>query len=96
MAERRGDGFVLGEAEAPISFSTFVLGLASTALIHLGERPEPEGGAIGVDLVLAKQTLDLLELLQRKTRGNLEAEEERLFQALLTDLRLKFLQKSKG
>ncbi|MFT3835508.1 MAG: DUF1844 domain-containing protein [Myxococcaceae bacterium] len=96
MAERRGDGFVLGDADAPISFSTFVLGLASTALIHLGERPDPERNETGVDLVLAKQTLDLLELLQRKTRGNLDAEEDRLFQALLTDLRLKFLQKSKA
>jgi hypothetical protein len=95
MAERRGEGFVLGDAGAPISFSTFVLGLASTALIHLGEQPDPEHDAVTVDLALAKQTLDLLELLQAKTRGNLEAEEERLFQALLTDLRLKYLQKSK-
>ncbi len=95
MAERRGEGFVLGDAGAPISFSTFVLGLASTTLIHLGEQPDPERHAVSVDLVLARQTLDVLELLQHKTRGNLDAEEERLFQAILTDLRLKFLEKSK-
>jgi hypothetical protein len=95
MAERRGDGFVLGEAGSPISFSTFVLGLASTALIHLGEQPDPDHKGTGVDLVLARQTLDVLELLQRKTKGNLDAEEDRLFQAILTDLRLKFVEKTK-
>ena len=95
MTERRGDGFVWGEAQASISFSTFVLGLASTALIHLGEQEEPESKTLRVDLTLARQTLDLLEMLQQKTKGNLAADEERLFQALLTDLRLKYLEKSK-
>ena len=41
------------------------------------------------------ETLDLLEMLQQKTKGNLQADEERLFQALLTDLRLKYLQKTR-
>lgn len=93
MAERRGETFVMqGEtASGPISFSTFILGLASTTLIHLGEAPDPETGQRAPSLELAKQSLDLLDLLERKTKGNLTTEEQKLFQSLLTDLRLKFV-----
>lgn len=95
MAERRGETFVMEEQgpEGPISLSTFVLGLASTALIHLGDAPHPEGG--GPNMVLARQTLDLIELLETKTRGNLTQDEERLFASVLTDLRLRFVAKSR-
>ncbi|MBL8924053.1 MAG: DUF1844 domain-containing protein [Myxococcaceae bacterium] len=92
MTERRGETFVMEDAE-PVSFSTFVLGLASSALIHLGEAPNPETGAATVNLVLARQSLDLLDLLKQKTRGNLTVEEEQLFTSLLTDLRLRFVHK---
>lgn len=93
MAERRGETFVMGEAVAnePISFSTFILGLASTTLIHLGEAPDPETGQRTPNGELAKQSLDLLDLLERKTKGNLTPDEQRLFQSLLTDLRLKYV-----
>ncbi len=92
MAERRGETFVMGEVESePISFSTFILGLASTALIHLGEAPDPETGQRTPNGDLAKQSLDLLDLLERKTKGNLTPDEQRLFQSLLTDLRLKYV-----
>lgn len=92
MTERRGETFVMEDAEA-VSFSTFVLGLASSALIHLGEAPNPETGSATVNLVLARQSLDLLDLLKQKTRGNLTTDEEQLFTSLLTDLRLRFVQK---
>ena len=92
MRERRGEGFVMqGDAHGPISFSTFVLGLASTTLIHLGEAKDPDTGQRTVSLDLARQSLDLLELLEQKTRGNLSGEEQQLFASLLTDLRLKFV-----
>jgi Domain of unknown function (DUF1844) len=93
----RGETFVMqGEAERPIDFTAFLLGLASTALIHLGAAPNPEtGGQLRVDLVQARQSLDLLSLLREKTRGNLTAEEEQLFTNLLTDLRLKFVEASR-
>ena len=96
MAEHRGETFVMREEgpTGPISFSTFILGLASTTLIHLGESPNPETGASKVDLELARETLDLLECLRLKTKGNLDVDEERLFTTLLTDLRLRFVQKS--
>ncbi|MDX2015217.1 MAG: DUF1844 domain-containing protein [Myxococcaceae bacterium] len=94
MTERRGETFVMeGEGAEPVSFSTFVLGLASTVLIHLGEAPNPETGGPAVNLVLARQTLDLIELLRQKTKGNLTVEEEQLFASLLTDLRLRYVQK---
>ncbi len=91
----RGETFVMKEPEKPIDFSTFLLGLASSALIHLGQAPNPESGTQGKDLVLARQTLDLLALLREKTRGNLSVDEERLFDGLLTDLRLRFLDAQK-
>jgi hypothetical protein len=93
--ERHGDTFVMKDPEQPIDFSTFLVGLASSALIHLGQTPHPETGGQAPDLVLAKQTLDLLAMLREKTRGNLSAEEERLFDGLLTDLRIRFVDAQK-
>lgn len=94
--EKRGDTFVMKEPERPIDFSTFLVGLASSALIHLGQTPNPETGKQGKDLVLARQTLDLLTVLREKTRGNLDAEEERLFEGLLTDLRIRYVDAQKA
>jgi hypothetical protein len=96
MAERRGETFVMGEAggptaAGPISFSTFILGLASTALIHMGEVPNPETGIATATPDLAQQSLSLLDLLETKTKGNLTVEEQKLFSSVLTDLRLKFV-----
>jgi hypothetical protein len=95
----RGEGFVIqGEARAekPIEFSTFLLGLASSALIHLGDAPHPETGTPQKDLVLARQSVDLLTLLREKTQGNLTPEEDRFFDNLLADLRLRFVEASKS
>jgi hypothetical protein len=93
VAERRGETFVMQEGvpSGPISFSTFILGLASTTLIHLGEAPNPDTGERGVSLELARQSLDLLDLLEQKTRGNLTTDEQRLFASVLADLRIKFV-----
>jgi Domain of unknown function (DUF1844) len=88
----RGADFVLEGSTAPIDFTAVLLGFASSALIHLGLQPNPETGAIGADPTLARQSLDLLAMLREKTRGNLTAEEDRFFDSLLTDLRLKFLE----
>lgn len=93
MTAHRGETFVMEGKEDGVTFSTFVLGLASSALIHLGEAPNPETGQASVNLVLARQSLDLLDLLRQKTKGNLTLEEEQLFTTLLTDLRLRFVQK---
>jgi len=100
-AERRGETFVMKEedessaAAPPIEFNTLVLGLASTVLIHLGETPHPETQKSEPNLVLARQSMDLLGVLREKTRGNLTPAEEKFFDSLLADLRLRFVQASK-
>ena len=89
----RGETFVM--SDAPISFDTFVLGLASTAFIHLGVAPNPETGKSERNLALARQSLELLSLLKEKTRGNLTPQEEQFFTQLLTDLRLRYVEVSR-
>jgi len=81
-----------------IDFSTFVLSLASSALMYLGEIPEPASGEKVSDLPLAKQTIDIVAMLQAKTKGNLDAAEENLMNSLLYDLRVKYVdaQQKKG
>jgi hypothetical protein len=75
-----------------IDFTAFVLGLASTAMIQMGAAPEPETNEVRKNLVLARQTIDLLGMLREKTRGNLTDEEQRFFDALLYDLRVRFVE----
>ncbi|MDP1824783.1 MAG: DUF1844 domain-containing protein [Archangium sp.] len=89
-----GETFTMQQGGETLTFSAFVLGLASSALIHLGVHQNPETGVITVDLTLARQSIDVLALLREKTRGNLSAEEEQLFSSVLSDLRLRFVEKS--
>jgi hypothetical protein len=80
-----------------IDFYTFVLSLGSSAFVHLGDAPHPETGKpLEPDLLVAKQTIDILAMLGEKTKGNLTAEEEKFLETLLTDLRIRFVQKSAG
>ena len=71
-------------AEPPVTFSTLLVSLASTALAHLGHG---EGPDVQTDPRLARHTLDVLDLLEQKTKGNLDAEEVRLLEALQHELR---------
>ena len=75
----------------PTDFRSLLLSLGSSALIHLGELEHPEDAATSRNLHLAKQTLDILTMLQEKTRGNLTDEETRLLEQLLYELRLKYV-----
>lgn len=78
--------------EPRLDFNAFVLSLGSSAVIHLGEAPDPVSGQKQEpNLPLAQQSIDLLALLQEKTRGNLTAEETRFLQQLLTDLRVLYV-----
>jgi hypothetical protein len=88
----RGETFVLERGGQAIDFTTVLLGFASSALIHMGVQANPESGTVNKDPALAREVLDLLSLLREKTRGNLTVEEERFFDSLLTDLRLKFVE----
>jgi hypothetical protein len=97
----KGDrGFTLKDAPsgAPpgalprIDFSTFVLSLAASAMVHLGLVAGPEGQKRErPDLPMAQQTIDTLEMLLEKTRGNLDAEEERLLESVLYEVRMSFV-----
>lgn len=78
-----------------IDFSTFALSLGSSVLVHLGELAPPGAEPPERDLPLAKQTIDILGMLAEKTRGNLTADEERLVEHLLYDLRLKYVEAKK-
>ena len=74
-----------------IDFATFVLSLSHSALMHLGDAPDPSaGGALKRDVTMAKQTIDLLAVLQEKTAGNLSGEEERLLDQVMYDLRMRY------
>ena len=66
-----------------------VFSLSSSAFINLGAIPDPDTGKVEKNLPLAKQTIDLLGLLREKTRNNLTPEEEKLFDHLLYDLRMR-------
>ena len=74
-----------------ITFSTFILSLNTAALVHLGEIPDPITNKKQVNLILAKQTIDTLEILREKTKGNLSLDEEKLLQSVIYELKLKFL-----
>lgn len=81
-----------GGAPLPeVDFSTLVLSLSSSALVHLGLVENPHTHARERDLPLAKQTIDIIAMLKEKTKGNLSSEEQNLLEHLLTDLRLKYV-----
>lgn len=75
-----------------IDFSTFVISLSTQALMHLGEIPSPVTGKVETDISVAKQMIDLVAMLKDKTRGNLNANEERLMEGILFDLRMKYVE----
>ena len=78
-----------------IDFSSFVISLATTAMVHLGEGPV-DSGAPPEDLDAAGQMIDILGMLEKKTEGNLSPEESRLVHDILYELRMKFLAKRKA
>ena len=79
-----------------IDFSSFVFSLSTSALFHLGEVPDPITQKIEKNLPLAKQTIDILGMLQEKTKGNLAPEEGRMLESILADLRWRYVREMKG
>ncbi len=79
-----------------IDFATFILSLSHSALMHLGEAPHPDTDTVETDLPLAKQNIDLLGLMEEKTKGNLTGDEERLLAQVLFDLRMRYVERSKA
>ena len=82
---------------ADLSFTTFVVSLASSAAIHFGDLPDPSTGQRAeVNLEGAAQMIDILALLEEKTRGNLTLEEREVLEQVLYELRLRFVDASGG
>ena len=80
-------------SEPSVSFAHFILSLGTTAAIHFGDLPDPSTGETGeTNLQAASQMIDIIAMLQEKTRGNLEPAESKLLEDLLYDLRLRFVQ----
>ena len=75
----------------PIDFSTHILSIASSAMVGLGKMPAPGTDELSVDLESAKYFVDVLGILEEKTRGNLDESETKLLQSLLYDLRVAYV-----
>jgi hypothetical protein len=79
-------------SEPALSFTGFILSLASTAAIHFGDLPDPATGERAeANLDGASQMIEILALLEQKTRGNLTAEERQLLEQVLYELRMRFV-----
>lgn len=78
-----------------IDFSTFVISLNSSALVQLGILDDPTTGEKSKNLTLAKQTIDVLGMMEEKTQGNLNADEAHMLKSILYDLRILYV-KEKG
>ncbi len=78
-----------------VTFTTFILSLASSGLVQLGEVPDPETGATQENLLMAEHTIDVLTMLRDKTKASLDAEESTLLEGLLYELRMKYVLKTK-
>ena len=92
MTDQDPDHAVQDEGDG-ISFAAFVLSLAHTAAVHFGDIPDPSSHEPSeVNLPAAQQMIDILALIETKTRGNLTAEERRLIEQVLYELRLRYVE----
>lgn len=92
-----GGKMVGGKCVMPeVTFSAFIMSLNTAALFHLGEIADPETGATRQDLVLVKHTIDTLDLLEKKTKGNLSEDEENMLSKFLYDLKMRYVNASRG
>ena len=83
-------------ARPQVSFVAFVLSLASNAAVHFGDLPDPfTNETRPADLEAAAQLIDLLAMLEEKTRGNLTAEERQLLDQVIYELRMRFVEAKK-
>jgi hypothetical protein len=84
------------ENRQAIDFYTFLLSIGSSVLVHLGDAPHPETGQPAErNLALAQQSIEILAMLEQKTKGNLAPEEAKLLDQLLLDLKLRYVEASK-
>lgn len=77
-----------------MTFATFIISLNHSALVHLGMVEDPSSGTKAKNLELAKQTIDIIAMLEEKTKGNLAKEESEMIQSLLYDLRMVYVKET--
>lgn len=78
-----------------LDFSTLVLSFATSSMMNMGIAPDPQTGKKNKNLELAKQNIEILEILEQKTKGNLSTEEATLLENIMTEVRLRFIEASK-
>lgn len=78
-----------------LDFTTFIISLASSVQVHLGRVANPESKKVETNLEMARQTIDILGILEEKTRGNLTEQEDKILQAILNDLRTQYVEAGK-
>jgi hypothetical protein len=77
-----------------VNFPTFIMSLNASALVHLGVIEDPATGQSSKNLPMAKQTIDILSMLEEKTRGNLAKDEEDILRNILYDLRIAYVRQT--
>lgn len=98
----KGNDFIMNESPTQegnsevgsmpgVNFSTFVLSLYSSALVQMGEMADPATGERYKNLEVARQTVDMIIMLEEKTRGNLDADESKLIQNMIHELRMAYV-----
>jgi hypothetical protein len=87
----------MSEPESQLTFIAFLYSLASSAALHFGDLPDPvTGGKVEPNLEGAAQMIEILGMLEEKTRGNLTAEERQFLEQVLYELRLRFVEAKGG
>ena len=76
----------------PVDFASYVMSIASSAMVTLGQLPDPATNVITIELDTARHLIDVLPMLEVKTKGNLDATEQKLVTSLLYDLRVGFVE----
>ena len=74
-----------------VNFNSLIMSLSSSALVHLGEIADPNTGQTTRDLAVAKHSIDIIAMLKEKTEGNLTEEEQKFLDAILTDMRWRYV-----
>lgn len=96
-----GDGFVMDDTSEKsgskplfpkIDFSSFILSLYSSVLVQLGKVEDPATGLKSQQIDLAKHSIDIIAMIEEKTRGNLDSEEANLIKALLREVRIAYVE----
>ena len=95
--EEQGNPSNEKEAESfQVDFPTFIMSLSSSAFYHLGDMPDPTTGKKELNLPAVQQTIDMLNMLKEKTKGNLKEDESKLLEQLIYELQVKYVAKSKA